>query len=64
MVEAVSMNVSGQSFDTANLVAVQMQKLAQDQAKLEGTKVVQLIEQATPPPIGLHGEGTHVNTYA
>jgi hypothetical protein len=57
------MSISGPSVDVANLVAVQVEKLAQDQAKLEGRQVVTLIEQAAPPT-GLHGEGTHVNTYA
>jgi hypothetical protein len=57
------MSISGPSLDVANLVAVRVEKLAQDQAKQEGSQVVDLIEQAAPP-IGLYGEGTHVNTYA
>jgi hypothetical protein len=57
------MSISGPSLDVANLVAVRVEKLAQDQAKQEAHQVVDLIEQAAPP-IGLHGEGTHVNTYA
>jgi hypothetical protein len=57
------MSISGPSPDVANLVAVRVEKFAQDQAKLEGRQVVTLIEQAAPP-VGLHGEGTHVNTYA
>lgn len=57
------MNVSGISPDAANLVAVRVQKIAQDEAKQETNQVVALIEQATPP-IGPNGEGTHVNTYA
>ncbi len=47
----------------ANLVAVRVEKLAQDQAKQESNQVIHLIEQAALP-IGFHGEGTHVNTYA
>jgi hypothetical protein len=57
------MTIPGTSNDTANLVAVRVEKLAQDQAKQEGNLVVALIEQATPP-VGPNGEGTHVNTYA
>ena len=57
------MSISGPSLDVANLVAVRVEKLAQDQAKQEGHQVVDLIERAAPP-IGLHGEGSHVNTYA
>ena len=57
------MNVSGISPETANLVAVRVQKIAQDEAKQEANQVVALIEQATPP-IGPNGEGSHVNTYA
>jgi hypothetical protein len=57
------MSISGPSLDVANLVAVRVEKLAQDQAKQEGHQVADLIERAAPP-IGLHGEGTHVNTYA
>ena len=62
-VEPEDMSISGPSLDVANLVAVRVEKLAQDQAKQEGNQVVDLIEQAAPP-IGLYGEGTHVNTYA
>lgn len=62
-VEPMAMSISGPSVDVANLVAVRVEKLAQDQAKLESRQVVHLIEQAAPP-IGLQGEGTHVNTYA
>ena len=57
------MNVSGPSPDAANLVAVRVQKIAQDEVKQEANQVVALIEQATPP-IGPNGEGSHVNTYA
>jgi hypothetical protein len=57
------MTIPGPSLDTASLVAVRVQKIAQDQAKREANQVVALIEQATPP-IGPNGEGTHVNTYA
>jgi hypothetical protein len=57
------MSISGIGADDANLMAVRVQKLAQDQQKREGQQAVQLIEQAARP-VGLHGEGTHVNTYA
>jgi hypothetical protein len=57
------MTIPGLSGDTANLVALRVEKLAQDQAKQEANQVVALIEQATPP-VGPNGEGTHVNTYA
>jgi hypothetical protein len=57
------MSVSGISPDAANLVAVRMQKIVQDQAKQESNQVVALIEHANPPT-GPNGEGTHVNTYA
>jgi len=63
MVEARYMSISGPNLETANLVAVRVEKLAQDQAKQEGNQVVALIEQATPP-VGPNGEGAHVNTYA
>lgn len=59
----MGMSISGPSVDVASLVAVRVEKLAQDQAKLEGHQVAELIERAAPPP-GMHGEGTHVNTYA
>ena len=62
-VEAIVMSISGTSLDTAQLVAVRVEKLAQDQAKREGNQVVELIEQAAPP-IGPNGEGSHINTYA
>jgi hypothetical protein len=57
------MSISAPSVDVANLVAVRVQKLAQDQQKQEGAQVVDLIVHAAPPT-GLHGEGAHVNTYA
>jgi hypothetical protein len=63
MAEPGGMTVPGLTNDTANLVAVRVAKIAQDQAKREGFQVVSLIEQATPP-IGPNGEGAHVNTYA
>ena len=43
--------------------AVRVEKLAQNAAKAEGEAAVQLIENATPPPTGLHGEGAHINIY-
>jgi hypothetical protein len=63
VVETICMSISGTSLDTAQLVAVRVEKLAQDQQKREGTQVVELIEQAAPP-IGPNGEGSHINTYA
>lgn len=56
--------VSEAGLDTANLVAIRVQRMAQDQQKREGTQVVQLIEQANPPPVGPNGEGSFINTYA
>lgn len=55
------MTITGASLE--NPVAVRVQKLAQDQQKREGEQAVQLIEQSTPP-VGLHGEGSRINTYA
>jgi hypothetical protein len=49
--------------DPANPYAVRVQKLAQDQAKRDGEQAVALIEGAAAP-VGPHGEGAHVNTYA
>jgi hypothetical protein len=57
------MSISGTGLDGANAVAVRVQQLAQDQQKREGEQAVQLIEQATPP-VGPHGQGSRVNTYA
>ena len=57
------MSISETSLDTASLVAVRVEKLAQDQAKQESNQIVALIEQSAPP-IGPNGEGSHVNTYA
>ena len=51
------------TLDPANQYAVAVQKIAQDQAKQDGTQVVALIENAAPP-VGLHGEGSHINIYA
>lgn len=45
------------------MYATSVQKLMQDQAKLQGDAAVKLIEQAPPPP-GLEGQGSHVNRYA
>jgi hypothetical protein len=63
LAEPEVMTVPGTTNDTANLVAVRVEKLAQDQAKQQANPVVALIEQALPP-VGPNGEGTHVNTYA
>ena len=47
------------------MYATSVQKLAQDQAKVQGEAAVKLIDsaQAAPPP-GLDGQGSHVNRYA
>ncbi|MEO8702503.1 MAG: hypothetical protein ABI867_20835 [Kofleriaceae bacterium] len=42
---------------------MKMQRVALDQARVEGECVLKLIEQAAPPPVGSAGQGTHVNTY-
>jgi hypothetical protein len=57
------MTIPPLSGDIASLVAVRVEKIAQEQAKQEGNQVVELIEQAIPP-VGPNGEGTHVNTRA
>ncbi len=57
------MTIPPADLDASNRYAVAVQKLAQDQAKQDGSSVVTLIEGAAPP-IGPNGEGTHVNTYA
>jgi hypothetical protein len=44
--------------------AMRVEKLAQNATKADGEAAVQLIEGAqVPPPAGIHGEGTHINTY-
>lgn len=57
------MTIPSTNLDAGNAYAVAVQKLAQDQAKREGPQIVALIQGAIPP-IGPHGEGSHVNTYA
>ena len=47
-----------------NSVAVRVARIAQDAAMTEGEAAVKLIEDAKPPPMGVNGEGAHVNTYA
>jgi len=59
----MSMSISSTSLDGANPVAVNVQKLAQNQEKREGELAVALIEKAEPQ-VGPQGQGTHVNTYA
>jgi hypothetical protein len=63
VVDAAVMTVSGPSLDPSNPYAVAVAKLSQDQQKKEGEQAVALIESAAPP-VGPHGEGTHVNTFA
>jgi hypothetical protein len=58
------MTISGPGLDGTDPFAIRVQKLAQDQQKREGEQAVTLIDQATPPPVGPHGEGAHINTYA
>jgi hypothetical protein len=58
------MSISATGLDLPSQCALRVEKLAQDQQKQEGMQVVALIEQSTPPPVGPHGEGAHVNTYA
>ncbi len=58
------MEISGTGVDPSGAYAVRVQKLAQDQQKVEGAMTVDLINQSSPPPVGANGEGTHVNTYA
>lgn len=43
---------------------VRVQKLAQDEQKVEGEAAVELIETAKPAPVGVNGEGSLVNRYA
>jgi hypothetical protein len=57
------MTISGTSLDGASELAVRVQKLTQDEAKREGAQAVSLIEEASAPPVGVQGEGRHVNTY-
>lgn len=56
------MEISG--VDPQGGYAIRVQKLAQDQQKVEGAQAVELIEQSAPPPVGANGEGSHINTYA
>ncbi|HEY0192458.1 MAG TPA: hypothetical protein VGC42_15165 [Kofleriaceae bacterium] len=58
------MEISGAGVDPSGAYAIRVQKLAQDQEKVEGAQTVALIEQSSPPPVGASGEGTHINTYA
>ncbi len=44
--------------------AVGVEKLRQGAAKAEGAAATKLIEQSEVPPVGQHGEGSHINTYA
>ena len=55
-----------QPLSTGTEYTVRVQKLVQDQAKVEGEAAVELIDQAgaAARPIGPEGQGTHINTYA
>lgn len=44
--------------------ATRVQKLAMATAKDQGEAAVQLIEEASAPPVGPQGQGSHVNTTA
>ncbi|HET7502122.1 MAG TPA: hypothetical protein VFK02_13990 [Kofleriaceae bacterium] len=57
------MTVSGAGLDASNPFAVRVQKIAQDQAKQQGAQEVQQIEQSAPP-VGIHGEGSYIDTIA
>jgi hypothetical protein len=52
-------SVTGQDF------AVGVMKIAHNAAKAEGEGTVALIEEAgqVAAPVGVNGEGTHINTY-
>jgi hypothetical protein len=59
------MDVTGPTGVVANpTYAVRMERIAQDQVRVDGDAAVELIEQAVPPPPGPDGQGTHVNRYA
>jgi hypothetical protein len=57
------MDISG-SDPVGMQYAVGVEKLRQGSAKAEGEAAVKLIEQAEAPPVGAHGEGSQINTYA
>lgn len=59
---SVSATTGTASLDS--VYSVRVEKLAQDQQKIEGEAAIQLIEGASPPPVGPQGQGTHVNTFA
>lgn len=54
----------------ASAYAVSVERLAQREARRQGEGAVQLIQQASAPapsaarPIGLEGEGSHLNVIA
>ena len=52
----------GPSFDVQ--YATRVQKLAMATAKDQGEAAVQLIEEASAPPVSEAGKGTRVNTVA
>jgi hypothetical protein len=54
--------VSGASVVQAYAVGVA--KLEQRETRRQGEAAVQLIQEASPPPVGLQGQGTHVNVVA
>ncbi len=52
----------GPSFDVP--YSTRVQKLALTTAKDQGEAAVQLIEEASAPPVGPQGQGSRVNTVA
>jgi hypothetical protein len=58
-------DISGTPDALGAAYTVQIQKIAQDQQRETGEAAVALIAGARqPPPPGLDGQGTHINTYA
>ncbi|MEO6776889.1 MAG: hypothetical protein ABI467_28385 [Kofleriaceae bacterium] len=57
------MDISG-SDPVGMQYAVGVEKLRQGAAKAEGEAAVKLIAEAEAPPVGVHGEGSTINTYA
>jgi hypothetical protein len=57
------MDSSIPGMDVGMAYAVRVQQMTQNQARADGKAALQLIEQASAPPPGLEGQGTHVNTY-
>lgn len=59
------MTISGVTTpDGTSAYAMKIEKVAQDQAKVDGQAAVALIEQSGPPPAEPGGPGSLINTYA